>query len=164
MDGRVHGGGSPGEGTFISLDRTQIPDLSGGRELYRITGQACNGKLDPGEAFNDINANGVLDADEDAGFLFHYDVENRVAVNRTLPGDKHRMNIAFVASDADGPAVFQSEVILPYPDAPGDPVKKPGSATPSWPGSAPSPASGWPSRCWISGSWAAAWAAWWGRK
>ena len=116
------GGGSPGEGTFISLDRTQIPDLSGGRELYRITGQACNGKLDPGETFNDINANGVLDADEDAGFLFDYDVENRVAVNRTLPGDKHRMNIAFVASDADGPAVFQSEVILPYPDAPGDPV------------------------------------------
>ncbi|HRA55127.1 MAG TPA: hypothetical protein PLQ83_15810, partial [Thermoflexales bacterium] len=116
------GGGNPGEGTFISLDRAKIPDLTGGRELYRITGQACNGQLDPGEAHNDVNADGVVDPNEDAGFIFHYDIEKRVAINRNVLGDKHRMNIAFVGTDIKGPAVFESDIILPYPAAPGDPV------------------------------------------
>ena len=112
------GGGKPGQGAFISIDRSRIPNLSNGRELQRISGQACNGKLDPGEAFNDVNRNGVLDANEDQGYLFGYDVEKRVAINRILTGDKHRMNIAFVANDAKGPAVFESDVLLPYPESP----------------------------------------------
>ncbi|HQZ55373.1 MAG TPA: hypothetical protein PLG23_18065, partial [Thermoflexales bacterium] len=116
------GGGNPGEGTFISLDRAAIPGLTGGRELYRITGQACNGKLDPGEAHNDVNADGVVDPNEDAGFIFHYDIEKRVAINRNLLGDKRRMNIAFVANDVKGQAVFQSDIILPYTVSPTLPV------------------------------------------
>ena len=87
------GGGNPGEGTFISLDRAKIPDLTGGRELYRITGQACNGQLDPGEAHNDVNADGVVDPNEDAGFIFHYDIEKRVAINRNLLGDNEDLRI-----------------------------------------------------------------------
>ena len=116
------GGGNPGEGTFISLDRAAIPGLTGGRELYRITGQACNGKLDAGEAHNDVNGDGVVDPGEDAGFIFHYDIEKRVAINRSLLGDKRRMNIAFVANDVKGQAVFQSDIILPYTVSPTLPV------------------------------------------
>ncbi|MBX7214451.1 MAG: hypothetical protein K1X39_10615 [Thermoflexales bacterium] len=116
------GGLNTGEGTFVTLDRNKIPGWVGGPSLQRVTGQACNGQLDPGEAHNDLNGDGVVDPNEDAGFLFQYDIEKRVAINRQLIGDKHRMNIAFVANDAKGQAVFESDLLIPYTNVSNGPL------------------------------------------
>lgn len=114
-----------GPGIFASLMRDfwrggSAPNT---RDIIRIAGLGCNGKLDPGEFFADFNQNGVLDANEDAGLISSFLPNTRVATNRLLNGDKNRFSVAFIAKDSDSKtAVFVAHVIFPTDIAATEPV------------------------------------------
>jgi YD repeat-containing protein len=85
-----------GPGIFASIK------TSGGRILTRITGTQGDGQLDPGEAWNDANNNGVVDPGEDIGGLISFDHNTRIGVTGEFANNRGNITTAFIATSAAG--------------------------------------------------------------
>jgi Ca2+-binding RTX toxin-like protein len=79
----------PGPGIFASID------TGSGRKIIRLAGIAGNGIKDPGETFDDVNQNGVVDAGEDKGLITSFAKDDRVGVSYL--GDKNTGTVVYLA-------------------------------------------------------------------
>jgi hypothetical protein len=85
---------TPGKGIFLAI-RT-----SNGQKFKRVAGISGNGYLDPGESWNDLNQDQVIDIGEDVGFFDDFSEDSRVGVSykeNRLSGDLD-ITISYLAS------------------------------------------------------------------
>ncbi|MGH9277805.1 MAG: alpha/beta fold hydrolase, partial [Acidimicrobiales bacterium] len=89
--------GEPGRpGVFVSVE-----DGTGTRTLARITGVSGDGRLDPGETWEDLNGNGSVDAGEDRGRFSRFEPDARVGVN-AIGEDGKTATVVFAGYDTAG--------------------------------------------------------------